>query len=158
MKTAIEKMYDELKVYSRKESIHVKGLADKVGCSVAHVSQTLKMAEHVGILKRDIEGNLFKKEFPKKRTAFVILINDESRVYRATTKGTGSPRNGKGSRVPPSDFEINEDTIIGVIQKVMADNRSLKEKNVKLIKYAKKLKARLEKEQNADFHLEDSVD
>lgn len=159
MKTAIEKMYDYLKAHNPTTAVSIKDMTTEIGCSMAHISQTLKMAEMQKFLKRDIEGNLFVKKLPKKRSTFVTRISEESGRYRALVKGTGKPRAGR--RALPKDFKIDEDTVVAVIHDLVLSKKELEEELKELrVKYRKALKyiKKLKEEKENEFSEEELMD
>lgn len=141
MESAIEKLYELLREISLNHPgapLGVKKLSVDIGCSMAYVSQNLKMAKICDYVDMDIEGNYFVKKIPKSKKLFITKIAAENKKYRARVRGTGTPR---GKRiVVPENFEISEENIVPVIQKIIEENKLLESKVEKYKRYIKKMR------------------
>ena len=162
-KTVLERMYPFLKKTKKLEINSVKKMSDELGCSLAYISQTLKMIRAGGLASLDIDGNTKIIHPLPAMEEFIAKINEENKKYRESIKGTGTPRKRTKKVFIPEEFEINEKTIIPVLTKFFIEFRELKEKteserikdlktendtlkirNEKLIKYVKILKSSID--------------
>jgi len=157
--TVLERMYPLLKKTKILQINNMKRMSDELGCSLAYISHTLKMIRTGELASMDVDGNTKINHPLPPINDFIARVNEEGKKYRSSTSGTGVSRGGKGGKrkvIIPEEFEINETTIIPVLQKffqefqelktmkesekikeLQEENEALKDKNAKLIKYIK---------------------
>ena len=134
----LEKIYHELFILQPGDSVRVKDMSVKTGCTVAYASHILKMARIAGFLLMDVEGSLTFKKLPQK-IDFLEAIRKHSGDYRKATRGTGVSRT---TRKVPAEFKATEETLIPILQNILRENKELKEKVVKFKEYVKKQRKR----------------
>ena len=140
--TVKKKIWKILIKLNKGQKIDMVPMKKELGCSLAYVGSIMRYAFESGFLEFDENGNYKIKKIPN-YDKFQDRVNEKYNEYRKATKGTGTKRKRKVQI--PKEFKIEESTILDVISHIIEENKSLKESNTKLIKYAKKIKKEKEK-------------
>ena len=135
--TKKELIWKKLTKFKEGEALNMVSLAKEVECSLAYLSAMFRFALENEFLQFDEKGSYAIKHIPP-YPEFQKAINKNYTQYRKSTKA-GSSRKRKA---PPKDFkfEVNEETILGVISSLIKEKKALEEKLEKVIKYTKKIK------------------
>ena len=139
-----EKIYEILKETKMGIPLNMTSIAQKVGCTLSHLSIIFRMAKEVGFLGIHQEGNYVIIRMPENYKDFKDTINERINEYRKETRGTHRPRR-KGYNAPPS--EISQENILSVIDDLIQKSTKLEQlekKYTSLLKFTKKLKKRLD--------------
>jgi len=152
-KTKKEEIWEELKAMEKDTPINMVSLSKKIGCSISYLSSMFRYALESGFLKFHESGNYEIRKIPN-YPKFQKSINAMYKKYR---KETGGPRGSRPRRkMIPKDFkfEINKDSIVNIIKALIQENKELKEKVKKLLKYSKLLKEKIDQEKETFFEEE----
>lgn len=144
IETHKEKIYQILKKTKMGIPINMTPMAQEVGCTLSHLSITLRMAKEVGFLGIHEQGNYVIVQMPESYKDFKDTINEKTNKYRKETRGTRKPRR-KGFDRPPEKVEI--DNILSVIDDLILKSTKLEQLEKKynsLLKLTKKYKKRLD--------------
>lgn len=138
-----EKIYKILKKTKMGIPLAMTPMAQEVGCTLSHLSITLRMARESGFLGIHEQGDYVIIQMPESYKEFKNVINERTNKYRRETRGTRKPRR-KGFDRPPEKIEI--DNILSVIDDLIQKStelEQLKKKYNSLLNFTKKLKKRL---------------
>ena len=138
-----EKIYRILKKTKMGIPLHMTPMAQEIGCTLSHLSVTLRMAKEAGFLGIHDKGDYAIIKMPNTYKDFKTAINEKTNIYRKETRGTSRPRR-KGFSHAPQKVEI--DNILTVIDNLIRKSVELEQlgkKYASLLKLTKKLKKRL---------------
>jgi uncharacterized protein YqgV (UPF0045/DUF77 family) len=143
-----EKVYKILKKTKTGIPLPMTPMAQKIGCTLSHLSIIFRMAKEAEFLGIHDRGDYIIKEMPDTYEDFKKAINEKTNKYRKEVKGTSRPKK-KGFSRPPKEVNINN--ILSVIDdliKKSVELEQLEKKYASLIKFTKKLKKRLDSKRN----------
>ena len=143
-----EKIWKELSKLPEGEIIQLALLAQKIGCSLAHLSITCRVAKEAGFLVFHENGDYAIKKIPEDFITFDNATREKSREYRARVKGTGTPRGTTAYRGAPgfarlpanAQIDLSEENILSVLGNILKEHTELKNKYEESEEMNKKLK------------------
>jgi hypothetical protein len=147
--TKKEKIYKELQNMKKGEVINMVQICKNTDSTLSHLSLILRMAKEAGFLEFHSQGNYEIRNIPDSYEEFNEAVSQKTREYRQTTASYSTGERSSSSQAHRTPrvlkLEVDEENIGKIINSIVRERKSLKDKVTELEEENTKLKTTLEK-------------